>query len=1133
MVTQMGERGQGLAGGLIRAHRREAGLTQQQLADAAGVSVGVVRDVEQGRTMSLQAGSARRLAVALGLDRRQAGELSRAARGPASLSADAGLPGRPGGLQISVLGPLAAWRRGAPVALGPPMQRAVLGLLALHAGTGPPRSAIIDALWGDDPPVTAVSMVQSYISRLRWLLGPGGPLAPAGNGYQLQPAACELDLLAFAALVRRAADARAAGELAVACEAYAGALALWRGDPLADVDVLRDHPAVARLSQQRADAVTGYAEAASAAGWHDAALPALRELAGREPLHERAHARLMIALAGSGQQAAALGIYDQVRRRLDDQLGVLPGAELADAHARVLSQQIPAAPAGACVASGPAAAGATAAFPAVWAGRAAGGPIPVVPRQLPGAVAHFTGRAAELAALDGLLGQAGDKLPGTPVIWAIAGTAGVGKTALAVHWAHQVAGRFPDGQLYVNLRGYDPGPPMTAGDALAGLLRTLGVPGQDIPPGADERAGRYRSLLAGRRMLVLLDNAGSAEQARPLLPGEPACIAIVTSRDALAGLIARDGARRLDLDLLPSADAVGLLRALIGARVTADPGAAAALAGQCCRLPLALRVAAELAAARPDVPLASLVGELADQQRRLDLLDAAGDSGTAVRAVFSWSCRHLDPGAARAFRLAGLHPGPDLDPYAAAALTGTTLGRAGDLLDVLARAHLIQAAGPGRHVMHDLLRGYARDLAAAQDGEDQQHAALTRLFDHYLYAAATAMDALFPAERHRRPRISPPVTPAPPVDSPDAARAWLDAERANLVAVCAHTAEHGWPGHTTRIAATLFRYLDVGGHFADAVTIHGHARSAASQTGDRAAEAEALTSLSVLDTHQGRYQQAAGHLQQSVTLHREAGNLTGQARALCNLGIADLRLGRHQLATGHLQQSLALFHQTGDRTGEANALTNLGFADFQQGRYRQATGHLEQSLALQREAGDRNGQAHTLCNLGIIDLRQGRYRQATGHLQQALALFRETGNRNGEADVLANLGDADFRQRRYQQAAGHYRRALALARETGDQSAEAEALNGLGEVLLATGQPDPARIQHAAALRLAIQIGDQDQQARAHNGHARAHHAASDHSQARRHWQQALTIYADLGAPEADQIRAELAAAGDDGHREP
>ena len=451
----------------------------------------------------------------------------------------------------------------------------------------------------------------------------------------------------------------------------------------------------------------------------------------------------------------------------------------------------------------------------------------VRPAQLPAAVEVFMGRAAELAELDRLLATAG----GTPtavVISAVSGTAGVGKSALALRWAHRVREAFPAGQLYVNLRGFDPDQPLSAADALAGFLRALGVAGQAIPLEVEERAAAYRSLLDGRRMLVVLDNAYSVEQVRPLLPGAPSCVVVVTSRDSLPGLVARHGAHRLDLDLLPHEDAVALLAALIGGRVEAEPDAAIVLAELCARLPLALRVAAELAVARPSTSLAQLVAELADEQRRLELLDAGGDPRTAVRAVFSWSYLHLPAEAARAFRLLGLHPGPDLGPYAAAALIHTGLEQAQHLLDLLARAHLIRPTSPGRYGMHDLLRAYATYRAGIEDSEAERWVARTRLFDHYLATAAAAMDILVPAERHRRPRVPPSATPSPPVADPATTRAWLDAERVALTTVCAYTAAHGRPGHTTGLAGILFRYLEVGGHYPNAVAIHTHALHALS-----------------------------------------------------------------------------------------------------------------------------------------------------------------------------------------------------------------------------------------------------------------------------------------------------------------
>ncbi len=734
------------------------------------------------------------------------------------------------------------------------------------------------------------------------------------------------------------------------------------------------------------------------------------------------------------------------------------------------------------------------------------------------------------------------------MISAIGGTAGVGKTALAVHWAHQATGQFPDGQLYVNLRGYDPRQPMPATDALAGFLRSLGVPGQDIPPEAHERAARYRSLLADKRMLVILDNAGSADQVRPLLPGSPACAVLITSRDALAGLVARDGATRLDLDVLPLADAVTLLRTLIGTRVDADPGAAAELAGQCCQLPLALRVAAELAVSRPAMPLVGLTAELADLRTRLDLLETGGDPHAQVRAVFSWSYRYLDANDARTFRLLGMHPGPEFESYAAAALTGTTVAQARRALDVLARAHLLSPVSPGRYGMHDLLRSYAQELTASTDTGDQQHAALSRLFDHYLYTAEAAMEALFPAERHRRPRLPRPATPVPPLTDPAAAREWLDHERPALVAAVAYTAAHDWPDHTTRLAAiranpgdmqaawhgwpmhairlaeVLFRYLKSAGHYAEIVSVNTYARRAASDIGDRTAEAEALNNITLVDLQQGRYEQAGDQLEQALSLYRKTGDRHGEARALGNLGILRYQQGHYQQAIVYQQRSLKLRRDGHDQAGEANTLNNLGIIQTRQGHYAEAADHLKQALSVYQETGDQHGEAYALSNLGHVNMRQASYQPATDRLNQALALFRETGDPVGEAEVLTHLGELSLLLGRHPQAGDYHRQAVTLSRKMGDQSSEAEALNGLGEVLLATRQPDDARTQHATALELADRIGDRYQQASAHRGLGRAHRAIGQLGQAQSHLEQALVLYAGLGAPEAGDVRAQLTA---------
>ncbi|MGH3912834.1 MAG: ATP-binding protein [Pseudonocardiaceae bacterium] len=747
--------------------------------------------------------------------------------------------------------------------------------------------------------------------------------------------------------------------------------------------------------------------------------------------------------------------------------------------------------------------------------------------QLPADVAIFTGRKQELAFLDRLLANVDNPrdAPGrrstAVVISVISGTAGVGKTALALRWSHRVRDEFPGGQLYVDLRGYDPDQPLAPADALAGLLRSLGVPGQEIPLELDERAAVYRSLLNGRRMLVLLDNAATVEQVRPLLPGSPSCLVIVTSRDSLAGLVARHGARRLLLDLLPSDDAVALLRTMIGERVDAEPEAAAVLAGQCARLPLALGVAAELATARPATGLGELVGELAQQQRRLELMDAGGDPRTAVRAVFSWSYQYLPVEAARAFRLIGLHPGPNLDLYAAAALLQTSRDQAQHLLDLLARAHLVQSSSPGRFCMHDLLRAYAVHLAAVQDCEQDRRAALTHLFDYYLSTAAAAMDRLVPAEQHRRPRI-PPASISPLMTDPPTARAWLDAERATLIDLCIYTAAHGWPQHTTRLAATLFRYLDVGGHYPEALVSQTHARHAAHHTGDRGAEACALTHLGIIYWEQSHYGPATDHLEHALTICREIDDHSGAARASTHLGIVCWQQGHYEQAADHLEHALTTYRDIGDREGEAVALSCRGLVYGRQGHYEQAADHLKESLTHTREIGDRESEATVLGFLGLLYVKQGHYSPAAQLLQQALVLSQSSGNPVGEARALDGLGHVYQYQGHYPQAAEHHQQALALFRELGDRSGVARALNGLGETLHATGQPHEARNQHTTALTLATKIGDRYEQGRAHNGIAHTYNTTSETTQARHHWYEALTLYTELGVPDAAEIHTNL-----------
>ncbi|HEY7101495.1 MAG TPA: tetratricopeptide repeat protein [Mycobacteriales bacterium] len=1007
-------------------------------------------------------------------------------------------------MQVRLLGPVDVLVDGTARPVRGLRRIAVLAMLALHPGEIVSTDRLVDAVWGDDPPPTALNTVQSHVSHLRQVLGSRSAIGSRPPGYLLDIGAEGTDVQVAERLIRAAG---AAADPADRARDLRVALALWRGQPLANLAALAGRPWLdehtERLRRLWLQATRAQFEARLALGEHAELVPELYRLTEAHPYDEQLHAQLMLALYRGGRQADALAAYRRLQHALRDELGIDPGQPLRDLHAAVLRQDAALDPG-----------------PPVGQPPARASTSPSTPAQLPSATPGFVGRGPELAALDAALGSTAR---GVVVISAIAGTAGVGKTALAVQWSHRVADRFPDGQLYVNLRGYDPGQPMSAADALAGFLTGLGAADQDVPADLEQRAARYRTELSGRRMLVVLDNAASVEQVRPLLPGTPTALVLVTSRDSLAGLVALHGARRLELDLLPPSDANALLRDLIGARVDAEPEAVDTLARQCGRLPLALRVAAELAASRPATPLSELVAELADH--RLDLLEGGGDPRAAVRAVFSWSICHLPVEAARVFRLFGLHPGEHADAYAVAALAGIGLPAARRALDLLTRAHLVHLVGLGRYGMHDLLRAYAADQAATEHTASERQAALTRLFDYYLAGAATAMDTLHPAERHRRPRVARPSTPVPDLSNPDTARAWLDGERSTLVAVAGYAATRQLPGYAVRLSVLLFRYLD-GGHYADGAALHGHAVHAAQQIGDRSGEAQATLGLGGVCMQLGQHDAAAGHFEHALTLSRAAGDRSGEARALGNLGAVHLLACRYQAAAGYHRRALVLLRQLGDLVGEARTLTYLGSVDCQQGRYGQAADHLRQALAVFKQVGDPSGSAWALKILGEVEARLGELGPAMEHHREALALDRQLGNPAGEAWALTNIGSVHRRAGRPDQATRQHRQALDMFRLAGERYGEATALNGLGEAASAAGHVDEALAHHAAALIAAADCGGRDEEARANAGLAEAYRARADQTQADEHLRRALDLYEELDSAEGEQLRARLAASG-------
>ncbi len=721
-----------------------------------------------------------------------------------------------------------------------------------------------------------------------------------------------------------------------------------------------------------------------------------------------------------------------------------------------------------------------------------------VPRELPPDVYGFAGRSAQLAKLGRMLSS------GTTAV--ITGTSGVGKTALALHWAHMSIEEFPDGQLYIDLHGYDPDQPVESMEALATLLRSLGVPGSEVPHGLTERIARYRMLLDGRRMLVVLDNAFSADQVRPLLPDNSSCKVLITSRDSVAGIVGQDGASRLSLDRLPLDEAVELLGMLLGESADAEP--VAELAQRCSRLPLALRIVADLAASRP---LPELVAGL--DRHRLDVLDGAGDERTAIRGVFSWSFRQLPPATARAFRLLGLHRGRDFDRYVLAALTGTNLDVAHQLIDRLRDAHLVETDGTGRFRAHDLLREYATELAAS-DPLSSREAAMTRLLDYYAGAASAAMRVIYPNEINRFPSVPAPSTPVPVFDSARRAAAWLDSELANLVMA----ANLSMSAHTVILATTLNRHLRTLGWQHEANALHTNAAHAARRLGDSVGEMRALGGLARSHFMQGRYGAAAHCYEQTIGIGRAIGNRIGELDALHGLGRVHELQGRYGLALGCYERVRTLARDTGDRVGELDALVGLGHIHRRQGRYQLAADRYAEVARIARRIGERRVEIAALRGLAHAHIILGDRAAAISSGRQALRLARETGDRGELMAALSGLGGAYHQQGVYSMATRCFDEVRELAAQIGNRNFEFEVQLGLGHIQRACGHLAEALSHHRRALALAESLGQPEDQARACHGLALVLLDLGQDGEATRFRDEALAIMTTLGVPATDEF---------------
>lgn len=966
---------------------------------------------------------------------------------------------------------------GNAVPVSAPKVRALLAALLLPPRRVAPVDTLVDVIWDGRPPANVQASLHNQVMRLRRTLGDRDTrIRTRASGYLLDVDDDEVDVQLFKNLCERGSRAYRAGEWSRAVTTLDTALGLWRGRPLSDVPapalVDREVPA---LEESRVQALECRIAAEHRLGHYSATIAELQAITSAHPLRERFWAQLMLAYYRSGRRADALATYRRTRQILADELGVEPAAELRALQHDMLTADV-------------------APYPSPDGERIEVSRVVVT--TLPTPPEPFVGRAEELSLLEKL---------GSGTIVIITGTAGVGKTALALHWARRVADRFPDGQLYVDLRGYAANSPLRTIDALGILLTALGVPGARIPIDADRAAAVYRAEITGRRMLLVLDNAASAADVRALLPGDPHCQVITTSRDSLTGLIAVEGARRVDLNLFSPEESRKLIGDLLGAeRLAGDPEAVDRLARACAHLPLALRIAAANLLDQPDRGLGAHAAAMVDGDR-LSMLEVDGDRSTAVRAALDPSYARLDPESQRLFRALALVPGADITPGAAAALVATVPGEAARMLDELARAHLVRKAPGDRYAAHDLLRCYAADRLAFDEPEPAQREATERLLDWYLRSTDAAGRRLYPG----MPRAQKAGEDTEPDDyfvtGDDAAR-WLNAERFNLLAAIRYAAGEGMLV-AARLAATLRGHLwhtgttielldaaraglDVAVHHGDtpaqvalrlglgmahyrvgdlpAAAVHyAGAAQAAHRMGWAHGRAAALGNLGLVHRDLGDFGLSARHHWASLELDRSAGNVAGTAISLGNLGELYHQWGQLDRAVELHGDAVALLEPLDTPTEHALALGCLGAAEGDLGRFDAAERHVTEALALCRRTQSRTVESIVLRFTADLLHARGLAEPAADAAASARTLAHTLGDRQTEAAALHRLGVIRLDQHRSAEAIMLLQRALTLARACQAWYVEVQALVGLGTARLAADGPTVAGLLAARAARLA------------------------------------------------------------------
>jgi DNA-binding SARP family transcriptional activator/Tfp pilus assembly protein PilF len=956
-------------------------------------------------------------------------------------------------LRVGVLGPVTAWYSDQELSVGQPRQQAVLGILAMRANRVISRGELVDAVWGQEPPVSAEGGIYTYVAGLRRIIepnrslrGPGRVLVSSGAGYVLHLVPGQPDAVSFEQHLGRARQLRKGGDPVGAVTALNAALALWRGIAFAGVPGPFAETERVRLGELRSTAAEERADVLLSLGRHEEVVPDLTAMVTDHPLRERMRGLLMIALYRCGRQAEALRVFQDGRRVLTEELGIDPGGDLSRIHQQVLTMDaaLNLATAGADGVTSPN--GASRSAGAVRNGHAAdqerepavdrpaqpqpegaSGAVIPAPAQLPLEAPGFSGRHDELAALQAALPARSTGADESVPIVVISGTAGIGKTALAIRFGRQVAKRFTGGQLYASLRGLDPATqPAEPGEVLRFFLDALGVPPHRIPADTEGRAALYRSLLDGKRMLIVLDNARNVAQVRPLLPGSPGCLVVVTSRNEMTGLVAAEGAVPLTLDVLSYSEAHEMLARRLGQnRAAAEPEAADEIIEACARLPLALSIAAGRAAGRPKRPLAELAAELRDVRHRLDALEA-DDAATDVRAVLSWSYDQLSENAARMFRLLGVHPGPDVSLSAAASLAGVPRTAAGTALRELTRTHMVAEYLPGRFTFHDLLRAYAEDQAERYDSELERRAALNRVLDHYLYTAMAASQRSSPHRSALRVAAAQPGVIPADFSAKDQAMAWFDAEAPVLLVLINQAYAEGFDAHAWQIPWTLSSFFARRGRQQDYVASQQIALAAAVRLEDQLGQAHAHHLLGHAQSQGGDYEAAEPNVRQALNIFRDLGDRAGEAAVLNGLSIMLEKQERFPEALALALDALRMLKAAGHWWAQGTLENTAGWMYAHLGQYEEALTHCQRALSLHRESGYRGGTGDALDSMGFIYRHLGDHTRSREAYRQAIAVYHEIGDQFNEGQSLAALGETHADEGDLAGAEAAWRRSVAI-----------------------------------------------------------------------------------------------------------